>query len=82
MIQAPFVELMAQKLRKGGISHLATDWENYAQQMMEVMSASTKFHNLAGADNFSDPGERVETKFERRGQKLGHGVWDLHFERK
>ena len=81
LIQPPFVELLAQKLRKGGILHLATDWNNYADQMLEVMSASARFRNLAGAGHFSDPGERVETRFERRGQRLGHGVWDLHFEK-
>lgn len=81
MIQPPFVELLAQKLHPGGILHLATDWENYAGQMLEVMGASDKFRNQAGAGNFSDPGERVETRFERRGQRLGHGVWDLIFER-
>lgn len=81
MIQPPFVEELAQKLDTGGILHLATDWENYAEQMMEVMSASTAFTNMAGTGNYSEPGERVETKFERRGRKLGHGVWDLVFEK-
>lgn len=81
MIQPAFVAELAQKLDTGGILHLATDWENYAEQMMEVMSASTSFTNVAGAGNYSEPGERVETKFERRGRKLGHGVWDLIFEK-
>jgi len=81
LIQAPFVEKLAGKLRQGGILHLATDWENYAEQMMEVMSALPQFRNKAGAGNFSDTDERVETKFERRGNRLGHGVWDLLFEK-
>ena len=50
-------------------------------QMLEILSASTRFKNAAGSGNYSPPGERVETKFERRGRKLGHGVWDLVFER-
>lgn len=81
MIQAPFVEALARKLRQGGLLHLATDWENYAEQMMAVMSASPRFHNLAGAGCFTEVHERVETKFERRGRRLGHGVWDLVFEK-
>lgn len=81
LIQSPFVAALAEKLRQGGVLHLATDWENYAEQMLEVMTASEQFRNLAGEGNFSEPDERVETKFERRGQRLGHGVWDLLFER-
>ncbi len=81
MIQPPFVEVLAQKLKMGGVLHLATDWEKYAEQMMEVMSASPRFRNLAGAGCFALEHERVETKFERRGRRLGHGVWDLLFEK-
>ncbi len=81
MIQPPFGEALAQKLKMGGVLHLATDWENYAEQMMEVMSASPRFSNLAGAGCFALEHERVETKFERRGRRLGHGVWDLLFEK-
>ena len=82
MIQSGFVSDLATKVRSGGILHLATDWENYAEQMMEVMSASEQFRNLAGEGNFAEEHERVETKFERRGKRLGHGVWDLLFEKK
>jgi len=82
MIQPAFVSELAAKMRSGGILHLATDWENYAEQMMEVMSASELFRNLAGEGNFAEDHERVETKFERRGRRLGHGVWDLLFEKK
>ncbi len=81
MIQPPFVDALANKLCVGGVLHLATDWENYAEQMMEVMSASTRFHNMAGEGKFASEHERVETKFERRGRRLGHGVWDLLFEK-
>lgn len=82
IIQAPFVQKLRSKLEIGGVLHLATDWENYADQMMEVMSAAEGFKNLQGDGNFSErPSFRPVTKFERRGQRLGHGVWDLLFER-
>jgi tRNA (guanine-N7-)-methyltransferase len=71
-----------RKLAVGGVLHMATDWENYAEHMMEVMTAANGWRNQAGGDNFSPrPAWRPETKFERRGEKLGHGVWDLLFER-
>ncbi len=81
LIQPSFVEVVARKLRQGGVLHLATDWENYAEQMMEVMSASPRFCNMAGVGCFATEHERVETKFERRGRRLGHGVWDLLFKK-
>ena len=79
LIQPALVEALAVKLAAGGVLHLATDWENYAQQMMEVMSASPTYSNVAGVGNFAGQEERAETKFERRGRRLGHGVWDLLF---
>lgn len=80
LIQPPFVALLARKLKAGGLLHLATDWENYAGQMMEVLSDSVGFENLHGAGQFTArPERRPETKFERRGERLGHGVWDLEF---
>ena len=82
IVQHAFAEVVAAKLRTGGILHMATDWEPYAEHMMNVMSGQTGFRNRAGAGNFSPrPDYRPETKFERRGQRLGHGVWDLVFER-
>jgi tRNA (guanine-N7-)-methyltransferase len=61
---------------------MATDWEDYARQMLRVLSDHPGFDNLAGAGKFSPrPEERPLTKFEQRGQRLGHGVWDLLFER-
>lgn len=82
IIQAEFVQKLRSKLQVGGVLHLATDWENYAEQMMEVVSAAEGFKNLQGEANFSErPSFRPVTKFERRGQRLGHGVWDLLFER-
>ncbi len=83
MIQAEFVVLLHAKLKSGGIFHLATDWQPYAEWMMEILSADKGFKNLAGSGEFSPkPSWRPETKFERRGIKLGHEVYDLVFKRK
>ncbi len=78
IVQPAWVQLVARKLRPGGLLHMATDWEDYALHMLEVMEASTAFENTAGAGRFSPhQGNRPETKFERRGRRKGHGVWDL-----
>jgi tRNA (guanine-N7-)-methyltransferase len=80
LVQPDFLELVAQKLKKGGYLHMATDWENYAEQMLALASASKAFDNAAGVGLYTPrPQSRPLTKFERRGQKLGHGVWDLLF---
>lgn len=81
LIQPDFVALLARKLRPGGRLHLATDWAHYAEHMMSVMSESTQFKNEIGPQQFSPqrPDFRPETKFEKRGQRKGHGVWDLLF---
>lgn len=80
LIQAPFVELLLTRLEPGGLLHLATDWEHYAEHMMEVLSATEGLANCVDPWCFSPrPAFRPETKFERRGQRLGHGVWDLLF---
>jgi tRNA (guanine-N7-)-methyltransferase len=82
LIQPEFLELISQKMKTGGILHLATDWENYAQHMLDVLSTTAHFKNTAGAQQYSPkPERRPNTKFEKRGQQLGHGVWDLVFER-
>jgi tRNA (guanine-N7-)-methyltransferase len=82
IVQPAFVELVRSKLQAGGVFHLATDWENYAEHMMEVMSAAPGWHNPSGDGQFAPrPAWRPETKFERRGARLGHGVWDLLFEK-
>jgi tRNA (guanine-N7-)-methyltransferase len=82
IVEPGFVELVARKLQRGGILHMATDWENYAQHMLEVVSASPVFRNCAGPGRYSvKPAWRPITKFEQRGLRLGHGVWDLLFER-
>jgi tRNA (guanine-N7-)-methyltransferase len=82
LIQPPFLELLASRLAPGGVLKLATDWEPYAQQMLEVLSASTSFTNLSPAGDWMPrPEERAPTRFEKRGARLGHGVWDLAFRR-
>ena len=82
LIQPPFVSQLASKLKTGGVLHLATDWENYAEQMMEVLSAAEGFSNTCGEGQFAPrPVHRPLTKFELRGERLGHGVWDLIFSR-
>ena len=83
IVQPAFIELVAQKLKHGGIFHLATDWENYAEHMRDVLNASDSFINLSNDNDFVEkPEERPTTKFEQRGHRLGHGVWDLLFKRK
>ena len=81
LVQPPLVALLASRLRPGGYVHCATDWEPYAQQMLEVLGAEPALRNTA--DGFAPrPPYRPETKFERRGLRLGHGVWDVVFERR
>ena len=80
LIQPRLVRLLADRLAPGGYLHLATDWEPYAQQMLEVLSAEPLITNTASG-YAAKPDYRPETKFERRGLKLGHGVWDLVFRR-
>ena len=83
MIQAAFVHLAASRLQQGGILHLATDWEEYAQQMLEVLSAENLLENTSLENAFIErPESRPLTKYEQRGMRLGHGVWDLVFRRK
>lgn len=82
LIQAEFVQKLRAKLKPDGVIHLATDWEHYAEQMMEVMSAAEGFCNQQGSGEFAPrPDYRPITKFEKRGERLGHGVWDLLFEK-
>lgn len=82
IVQPVFVDLLADKLKGGGLLHLATDWQAYAEHMRAVMEAATAFVNDAGAGCFSSrPAYRPVTRFELRGQRLGHGVWDLLYRR-
>ncbi|MFP5393797.1 MAG: tRNA (guanosine(46)-N7)-methyltransferase TrmB [Gammaproteobacteria bacterium] len=81
LIQPPFVKLLADRLAPGGYLHCATDWEDYAVQMLEVLGAEPLLSN--SADGYApQPAYRPLTKFENRGLKLGHGVWDLVFLKK
>ncbi len=78
LIQSPLVAKLASRLKSGGYIHCATDWEPYAEQMLEVLGAEAQLANTA--EGYAPkPDYRPLTKFENRGLKLGHGVWDLVF---
>lgn len=82
ILQMPFAELVQRKLKLGGIFHMATDWQNYAVHMLEVMNGLDGYRNLSNDNSYIPrPESRPLTKFELRGQRLGYGVWDLMFER-
>ena len=81
LVQPPFVALLASRMASRATLHIATDWEEYAQQMLEVLSAESALENTA--DGYSPrPGTRPQTKFETRGLRLGHKVWDLIFRKR
>jgi len=83
LVQSGFVDLLAQKLAPQGLLHLATDWQPYAEQMWDVMDTRADFRNSAGpGGSVPRPTWRPETHFERRGLRLGHGVWDLLYQRR
>lgn len=82
LIQSDFIAHLTPKLAPNGLLHMATDWQDYAEQMLEVMEAESNYTNMAGKGGYSArPDWRPETKFERRGHRLGHGVWDLIYKR-
>lgn len=82
IVQPSFVELVRTRLKHGGRFQLATDWEDYAHHMRQVLDAHQGFRSLAGPGGFAErPAERPVTKFETRGVRLGHGIWDLVYER-
>ena len=82
IVQVPFAELVLRKLKLGGVFHMATDWEAYAEHMLEVMSSLDGYRNQSESNDYVPrPESRPVTKFEQRGHRLGHGVWDLMFER-
>lgn len=81
LIQAPFVARLMHKLKPGAYLHVATDWQDYAEQVLRVLGAEPLLENTA-ADYAPRPNYRPLTKFEQRGLRLGHGVWDLVFQRK
>ncbi len=81
-VNPAWAQLVRRKLKLGGRLHMATDWENYAEQMRDVLNAAEGFRNTSTTGDYvSKPDYRPETKFERRGLQLGHGVWDLVFEK-
>ncbi|MDQ1362697.1 MAG: tRNA (guanine-N7-)-methyltransferase [Pseudomonadota bacterium] len=83
IVQPDFALLVAQKLMPGGIFHLATDWKNYAEHMVKVLNTCDQFKNLSDSNDYVPrPEERLLTKFEKRGHKLGHGVWDMLYQKR
>lgn len=83
LVQGEFVHTLVEKVKVGGFLHCATDWEDYAQQMLAVLSTEPLLKNADDAGGFMPrPERRPLTKFEQRGNRLGHGVWDLMFIRR
>jgi len=83
LIDAGFARLAASKLRVGGVLRLATDWQNYAEQMLEVCNACPELTSTSPDNGYvARPEFRSPTRFERRGTRLGHGVWDLKYEKR
>lgn len=82
IVQEKFIAQVARILKPGGVFHLATDWEHYAKHMLKTLNQSPLFTNLSLDHRFvPKPEDRPVTKFEQRGHKLGHGVWDLQFQK-
>jgi tRNA (guanine-N7-)-methyltransferase len=81
LIQPEFVQQLRQKLASGGVLHIATDWQEYAEHILAVMNSAEGFRNQALESYAPRPAHRPITKFEQRGERLGHGVWDLLFEK-
>jgi len=82
IVKTEFVETIHNKLTDGGLFHMATDWQPYAENMLEVMKEAKGFKNQAEDNRYVPrPDFRPVTKFEKRGQRLGHGIWDLIFEK-
>ena len=82
IVNEAFAGLLSRKLSPGGVFHAATDWQEYAEHMLEVLDAHPKLENSAGRGSYSPtPDYRIQTRFEHRGRALGHGVWDLIYRR-
>ncbi|MFV2058202.1 MAG: tRNA (guanosine(46)-N7)-methyltransferase TrmB [Thiohalomonadales bacterium] len=82
LIQADFVALMGQKIKPGGYLHIATDWHHYAEHIVRIMQTCQGFENVADEKLFvKRPSYRPLTRFEQRGRRLGHGVWDMLFQK-
>jgi len=80
IVNHAFAEKILTRLKPGGLFHLATDWQIYAEHMLETLSEIQAFENVSDDNTFVPrPDSRPLTKFEKRGQKLGHGIWDLMF---
>lgn len=83
IVQPEFVALLADRLAAGAILHMATDWQNYAEHMLEILRQNPAFENLSETGGYCRrPPWRPMTKYEKRGQRLGHGVYDLLFLRR
>ncbi len=83
IVQPQFVQLVRERLRPSGVLHMATDWQHYAEQMLETLDEAEGFENIAGIGQYSArPDYRPMTKFEKRGERLGHGVWDLIYKKR
>lgn len=83
IVQTEFVDLISSRLSQAGVLHMATDWQNYAEHMVDVMQTRQDFQNLAENPPYSArPDTRPLTKFENRGLRLGHGVWDLLYQKR
>ena len=82
LVQGAFIELVTERLRPDGILRMATDWQPYAEEMLAVLTVNPRLCNLAAEGTYIPrPTERVATRFEKRGERLGHEVWDLAFRR-
>ena len=82
IVRPSFVQLIEQKIKPEGYFHAATDWQHYAEHMLNILSGAEHFVNASASQNYClRPDYRPLTKFERRGLRLGHGVWDLIFKR-
>ena len=83
IVNLHFRDLLIKVMKPGAVLHMATDWQDYAEHMLDDLSGDQRFENLASDHGYSQkPDYRPMTKFEQRGQKLGHGVWDLLFRKK
>ena len=83
LINAEFVALVASRLRSGAELYLATDWQDYAEEMRAILDAEQALENLAGVGAFAPrDAERPTTRFEARGERLGHAVWDFAYRRR
>lgn len=77
ILQPYFIQLVVDNLKTGGLFHFATDWQDYACYALELLEGEVNLENIAGSGFIQNQGLRPMTKFERRGQKLGYGVWDI-----